>query len=241
MSHFSVLVILPKEASTVVDETVAYPWVEQLLAPYDENTQVEPYQTACYCVSVQARNDAVASADARYGTINDHRRSFVPPIPQPKPSDPPTDADWDAIAAWHNNAENDAAWQAHIKNRMEAERTAFERHQLKDKPDPTCETCKGTGERTTRYNQKSKWDWFEIGGRWNGAATEDGRNIFPLTALRQGWSAFAIVTPDGQWHEKAEMGWWGMTTNETKDWDKLQYEIASAFPEHIGVWVDCHI
>jgi hypothetical protein len=87
----------------------------------------------------------------------------------------------------------------------------------------------------------AKWDWWVIGGRWNGEATENGRNLFPMTDLRQGWSAFAILTPDGIWHAEAEMGYWAMTRNEDDQWDKRQYEIASAFPEHWAAWLDLHI
>ena len=36
--------------------------------------------------------------------------------------------------------------------------------------DKTCE-CKGTGIRMTTYNPDSKWDWWRVGGRWDGWIT----------------------------------------------------------------------
>lgn len=56
----------------------------------------------------------------------------------------------------------------------------------------------------------------------------------------------AVVTPDGVWHEKGEMGWFGMsseTPEESKDWDDHYYErfIKTADPEWILTIVDCHI
>lgn len=76
-------------------------------------------------------------------------------------------------------------------------RTKFQKEQLeshpdKNKPDPTCgfysgersdwwpedaqvgdrfddgSGCGGTGRVMSTYNPKSRWDWYSIGGRWNG-------------------------------------------------------------------------
>jgi hypothetical protein len=100
--------------------------------------------------------------------------------------------------------EIDEAWKAHIKARVDAEQKHFDEHPDKDKPDPMCgryderwwteerliaarpegvklgdryddeSGCGGTGEYETTYNPKSKWDWYSIGGRWNGwLADED--------------------------------------------------------------------
>lgn len=32
----------------------------------------------------------------------------------------------------------------------------------------TCDECHGTGTYMSTYNPKSKWDWYEVGGRWSG-------------------------------------------------------------------------
>ncbi|MDX1934004.1 MAG: hypothetical protein SFU56_15495 [Capsulimonadales bacterium] len=35
-------------------------------------------------------------------------------------------------------------------------------------PDPACEDCAGTGRYITTVNPESKWDWWQIGGRFTG-------------------------------------------------------------------------
>ena len=59
-------------------------------------------------------------------------------------------------------------------------------------------------------------------------------------------TTFAVVTPDGKWHEKGQMGWFGAsseTADESLDWD-LHYKerfIDNAEPDWTLTIVDCHI
>lgn len=60
------------------------------------------------------------------------------------------------------------------------------------------------------------------------------------------FSTYAVVTPDGKWHGKGEMGWWGCsseTADESKDWDEHYKErfIDTADPDWYITIVDCHI
>ena len=60
------------------------------------------------------------------------------------------------------------------------------------------------------------------------------------------FSTYAVVTPDGEWHQKGQMGWWGMsseTPDEAKSWeaDYMKRFIETADPELILTVVDCHI
>lgn len=57
---------------------------------------------------------------------------------------------------------------------------------------------------------------------------------------------FAVITPDGNWHEKGEMGWFGFhsaTQEEEKQWGQSYMEnfILNADPELTITIVDCHI
>lgn len=87
------------------------------------------------------------------------------------------------------------------------------------------------------YNPNSKWDWYEEGGRWNGfiRLKERDENGDPLRVnqalfkeidweymLKNNCIPFNYITEEGDWYEKGEMGWWGMTANEKeKDvWNK---------------------
>lgn len=86
------------------------------------------------------------------------------------------------------------------------------------------------------YNPDSKWDWYSIGGRWSGflctkEKDDEGNPIRVNQAQFKDidWDymfenhiiPFNYVTEEGEWCEKGEMDWWGMTTNEMEqdDWD----------------------
>ncbi|WP_231115051.1 hypothetical protein [Neomoorella thermoacetica] len=57
------------------------------------------------------------------------------------------------------------------------------------------------------------------------------------------FTTFAVITPDGTWHEKGNMGWWGIVTNEKDNWEENYFKnfIEPADPETIITIVDCHI
>jgi hypothetical protein len=60
------------------------------------------------------------------------------------------------------------------------------------------------------------------------------------------FDAYAVITPDGKWHSKGEMGWWGISSEsheEAKKWNKSFKEafIDNADPEWTLTIVDCHI
>ncbi|MFA7205014.1 MAG: hypothetical protein WC102_01660 [Saccharofermentanales bacterium] len=68
-------------------------------------------------------------------------------------------------------------------------------------------------------------------------------NYATLESLFETW---AVITPDGEWHEKGSMGWWGLSdesNEEACEWAKTYKEkfIDTADPELIAVLVDCHI
>ena len=60
------------------------------------------------------------------------------------------------------------------------------------------------------------------------------------------FSTWAVITPDGEWHECGQMGWFGLSseTKETRDdWYDNYYDrfIANIDPELWITIVDCHI
>lgn len=82
------------------------------------------------------------------------------------------------------------------------------------------------------YNPNSKWDWYCVGGRWNGFLVlkerkEDGSIIEVNEAYfneidwdyMKEWNRipFCFVNEDGEWYEKGEMGWFAITTNEMEE------------------------
>ena len=152
-------------------------------------------------------------------------------------------------------------------------------------------------------NPNAKWDYYSIGGRWNGIlniksetnnayirdvdlspdpeiykksirfweVAIDGDDLKPgeqendfntyyrkefyidrylnketYAKIQSSFNTFAVITSDGVWHEKGEMGWWGFsseTPEESLDWD-LNYKkrfIDTVDPDWTITIVDCHI
>jgi hypothetical protein len=143
MSHFSTLVILPKDAT---DPEAS---VTTLLAPYDENLEMDPYFEECYCKNTMAERAAAQAANA-VKTMEQYRNEY-----------------------WATPEESRPEWQDHIKDWKFIHDSTLEAHPLKDQFNPDCEDCQGGGTRATSYNPRSKWDWWSIGGRWTGALVED--------------------------------------------------------------------
>lgn len=92
----------------------------------------------------------------------------------------------------------------------------------------------------TTYNEKARWDWYEIGGRWG---DEIKGSICPASELPKDFSAFAIVTPDGEWHEEGKMGWWAIVLNAKDEtgWQIEQAALFEVYKDCLAVLVDCHI
>ena len=59
--------------------------------------------------------------------------------------------------------------------------------------------------------------------------------------LREAAPFWAIVTPSGQWIEHGHMGWWAITSDEDKDFNKTWTEVWKGIPDDCYVWrCDCH-
>lgn len=284
MSHFMVMVLLPETIKPIMINNE----IENLLAPYSENIEVDEYEHKCHCVGWKAHIDSTKIAEKKFGEIDKLRDDFRDIL---KEKGIPFD-DFDT---------RDKLWKEFAKI---DERSAYieeieKDHEMYNKPDKACTECNGTGIYMSTYNPQSKWDWYQVGGRWTGAfdknykPEEDERNKeicmlcegtgyrqdkiaeeirltdpnFKCNGCKNGiaikwpsqWanydgdikpvreitdpSAYAIVTPDGKWYERGEMGWFGISNNEK---DKLSWEaeIIAILAEHqdcIAVCVDCHI
>jgi len=234
MSHFLLGVIIPEDLSDVES------YLEMTLEPYDENTEVAPYQRPCRCGERQARRQADAIAAEETGlTWDTLRQSFAQ---KPEAEQTPK------------------AWERHTKRLREAE--ARELARLPKTPQADCDYCHGSGTYTSTYNPKSKWDWWQIGGRWDGvlagtpAENEDGLNFGPnperlgnnlvrVEDLTRERMPFAFVLPDGTWLQQGEMGGWGIVHREDISPEMWETKTLDALKARYGglrvVAVDCHI
>lgn len=229
MSHFTVYVIVPKKTKP------SEKYLEKVLEPFDENKEVPKYKLKCEC-STYAMNDHIrAAADKKLGSFQDMREAY-----------------WNLPKA----KQTEKKWKALIKPYEAFMKKEEKRLANKFKPDKKCSECKGTGTRTTTYNPKSKWDWYSIGGRWDGVIKDsptehdgfgsDGpieKNVEKAGKIKAKNYPFAIVTPEGEWVESGTMGWFAMVANKKseKSWTSICQTIFKKYKDCDVIGVDCHI
>ena len=104
------------------------------------------------------------------------------------------------------------------------------------------------GNLLSTYNPNSKWDYYSIGGGWNNCIkTLNGEQVNEAYVNEVDWkesTPFAFISPTGEWHEKGQMGWWAMVSNEKKkkDWEAEFKEFIDGLDKNTMVTaVDCHI
>ena len=161
------------------------------------------------------------------------------------------------------------------------------------------------GNELTTYNPQSKWDWYEIGGRFSHAfdvfgvdpagtkvgdiktyfdqpeyaksarfwelyvdgeepVSEEEKELIRFAFYNReyyidrykdkktyarccaSFNTYSVLLPDGTWEEPGEMGWWGMSSESHEDglaWE-LNYVdkyLKSVNPDWTLTIVDCHI
>ncbi|HUS48894.1 MAG TPA: hypothetical protein VMZ91_01910 [Candidatus Paceibacterota bacterium] len=232
------------------------------MAPYCENNEVEYYQKKCWCVGSLAKKQIEKQSDKIFGTWSELRKAFWERIEQQFG----VKNTYDKKCTKEMAKKIDRLWEEYIRLKKNYEKDQFDKHTQKTFPNPICSDCNGKGFYESTYNQKSKWDWYVIGGRWNGQVQASPRNdgeggfnfgdefhqIYEnITTVEDyiiqiekeiAYSPYSIITPNGEWFEKGEMGWWGIVSNENTDWEKVSMEILKKYKEnHVIVGVDVHI
>jgi len=256
MSHFFTVVLVPKDTQDIEAK------IEELMAPYDENLKVDEYDTGCWCVNSKAQMAGVKAAEARW-SMESIRKAFWNEVSNELSLMGITSGDsnfWeeqDKVAAKLN-------WSERTKGYFNYQEQTTKQHPMYNKPEPDCEDCQGTGFHKTTYSPASKWDWYVIGGRWDGAIQNNPRssdngfnfgdqhhqlqyNTIPVSDYLKicredkGQYPFSIVLPAGQWCEKGKMGWFGITADEKSDWKETADKLLEKHQDCIAVGVDCHI
>lgn len=218
MSHFTVYVFQDKNS----------PSVDEMLAPYDENiTFDEP-------IVDMTKDEAIAKVHKDIERVkNGVYKEYL-----------------------ENPEEYEKKW-GHNKVHIEFLKNDFPKR-LKWTDDECYEYEKSfyekdmideEGNLLTTYNPKSKWDWYVKGGRWDGGiVTKKGDSVNECLLknidLEKTHAPFAIITTDGEWVEKGQMGWWGMTSDEMsdEDWNNKFREYVSSLKGNVRMTlVDCHI
>jgi hypothetical protein len=97
------------------------------------------------------------------------------------------------------------------------------------------------------WNPEGKWDWYEVGGRWNGRLRGNvlsARTLLKKPNLRRLLPA-CMVTPDGSWHESETFiaeGWtkWRVERKGGAAWLAEVRAALRHYPDHRVVCVDIH-
>jgi hypothetical protein len=96
--------------------------------------------------------------------------------------------------------------------------------------DKGCNACYGSGADRSFHNREVK-----------------GVNTLPVATILEKYAddahrTHAIVTPDGEWHEESEMGWFGISrTDKKRDWPTAWIKILKAHKKCTATLVDCHV
>jgi len=172
MSHFACLVLIDKDTEADGVESA----IDDALAEYSEHIEVDGYDEDCFCINGTASHDARILAETEYGKGFQELRDEY----------------------WEIDEDKRPKWDEFINEFLELTDRHRKEHKLFNKPDEDCEDCNGTGTRQSTYNPNSKWDWYQIGGRWTGYYSDydpetDPKNIEVCgfcngTGMREGWA-----------------------------------------------------
>ena len=217
MTHFTVGIIVPADKRPAIQDFIA-----GQMAPYDENSSFEPY----VCYSVEQAKAEIDRDIARLERII-------------KREDPQYNLDKcrEILTGLRSTTP-----EQHYREYVQCHKQ-----------------FNAQGEPLSTSNPNSKWDWYVIGGRWDGWVTGNeqssnhGYNFGPQhqtlannmatteDALARDVIPHAIITPDGEWHERGQMGWFATLITENEDWDAQAREILARYPGDHLVIVDAHI
>lgn len=307
MSHFGVLVLLSERPD---DATEA---VALVLAPYDENREVDEYEKECWCVGREAHSDAIEKANDQTAfqyRLDGTRALLRAHESKVKAAGGDEDDGWSVSTALVENpatraeleAEKallDEQWKRIFDERNELAATLERVDARYRQPKPGCDDCGGSGRERTTCNPNGFWDWWTVGGRWAGSLVPDydpatdprnfgtcplcggtgkrdderargwrrenpdyGCNGCNSTGIERKWSNatfdgdvlpvsqiegdlpfYALVTPDGQWHQRGSMGWFGMSADDMDEetWGAYKRAEVAKHPDAWAVVVDCHV
>lgn len=219
MSHFLTLVLLNKEDKEIIEEKVV-----ELLAPFDENMEVTPYIR-------ETKQQLTEEYNQCMDDVRNKPESYLAKL-QAKEKD----SNGNSIDLLRMTLEEFNDWY-HGKRLYDNE-----------------------GNYLSTYNPNSKWDWYRIGGRWDGEIQSNRRrseggfnfsddheqvqyNVCDVNELPEDLHSFAIVTPQGEWIERGQMGWWGMTSGEKDQevWQQQFKAIMNKYSDCTVVACDLHI
>jgi hypothetical protein len=229
--HTLVYVILPPTTQDI------HAAVTQILAGSDAapDAVYPTFPVRCYCWDGNSLSDSFDQVDADSAVMFPAR-----------------------IAQAHARHDEEAVSRI-LHERMTRAKALQQQHPDYGKADATCDTCHGTGTYQRSRDPANYWDWWEIGGRWDGWCDQGHHPRSPTDAVMDGNTALgrdllllpppgAFITPNGHWYEgpmvfdisppddQVE----GQERQERQDWEALIQHTLTAYADHRVVIVDTH-
>lgn len=235
MSHFSVAVFHRKDQD-----------IDELLAPFDENKQVEPYIS-------YTRQEAIDYARKNYKSCAGKSDDECWHAMADDASEGMVDSEGNILSTYNPQSKWDwycegGRWGGYLK-------AGGQRRDSAPVKDIDFSMDKEAYERALRF-------WDVAVDHKPAGPDEDYTTFYKEEYYREYYgnretyarhqaqfSTYAVVTPDGQWHGKGRMGWFGFsseTADEAKDWEDHYRErfidpaLASEDELYLTI-VDCHI
>ena len=229
MSHFTVAVFHRPDQD-----------IETLLAPYDETLRVEPYVEF-------TREEAIAYARKHYKSVADMSddRCYAYMAEDYK-----TDAEGNLLSTYNPKSKWDwwtegGRWAGMLKvdgKKVDSARVA----DIDFTPDPLeYEAALRYWDVVVEHQEKRPGEeYVSLYGEQYYLDYYGDRETYARYMTQ--FSTYAVVTPDGEWHEKGRMGWFGAsseTPDEARDWEEHYRErfLDSAEADWLLTIVDCHI
>jgi hypothetical protein len=187
-------------------------FIAKQMAPFDENTKVEPY----VCFSIEQAKAEIERDIRRFEQIIHTKEAGFD-----------LDKCRDIVTAMRTSTP-EQRYREYVQHH---------------------EQFNTQGEPLSTYNPDSKWDWWVIGGRWDGwingmttSHTAVSDNLASTAqVIERGIIPHAIITPDGHWHARGQMGWWAIQLTDNEGWVDHVREILARYPDDHLVIVDAHI
>ena len=206
--------------------------IDTLLAPYDENLVVEPYVE-------YNKEEAIAKVRKE---IEDYKNGpYAEYIKNPE--------------EYEKKYKCTKKYIEFLKNEFPKKINWTDDQCYDDiKEDYDSDMIDKDGNLLSKYNQKSKWDWYEVGGRWDGGIPMKTNTKLEIKSCNECkvsqidmdkiGTPYAYVDTNGNWYGRGEMGWFGASSNDKdeKSWDdEFKNFIKNQKKSTIVTLVDCHI
>jgi hypothetical protein len=204
--------------------------ISVMLDPFDANKSVEPHKEQCYCVNQIALIESWELAAKEYGKRFSELKDEYNLLPQ----------------------EARPSWSEYIKPFHVLRKQKEKEHPMYQKPNPECKKCHGIGEIIATDNPNARWEWYVIGGRWNGWLTKvendspDIQNnvvdvfIAKEKAIQGQCIPLAVLTPDGHWYDRYDYDDPEEIEEQNTKWSQKYLEILDRYPNTKVVVVDCY-